>query len=549
MKIYYQGKEVGMKNDIKKVIDMFQDNIRISPKHLIACRCNNEVKSLDYEIKEGDTVELLDITNKDGMRVYIRGALFIMAMAFNKLYPEANLIINFQLSNSMFCEIENMEVTDEMIEKVKSKMQEIIKKDMPITRKTMTKRQAKEFYEKEKTLRGRLQLDKKDKDEVTLYFCEDYYNYFYGVMPISTGFIDIFDLKKYKHGFIVRYPSRHNTTELGTFTESKKLLTTLQEYEDINSLMNIKTIYHVNSAIEKDGGKDLILTSEALLEKKIAEIADKISKKKEIKIVLIAGPSSSGKTTFAKRLGSQLKINGLKPVTIGTDNYFVERPETPVDENGEYDFETIEALDLKLFNEHLTKLINGETVEVPVFDFKVGTKKYNGKNFLSLADDEVLVIEGIHSLNDKLTESIPKENKFKIYISDLTVLNVDYYNRISTTDTRLVRRIVRDHNFRGYSALETLKRWSSVNNGEDKNIFPFQEEADVMFNSSLVYELNVLAKYAVPLLEEIGNDVKEYSEAKRLKSFLEYFKPLEDESLIPNNSILREFIGDSVFEY
>ena len=549
MKIIYQGKEVGMVKDIKKVIDMFNDNVKLSPKHVIACKCNNEVKPLDYIINEGDEVEILDITSKDGMMVYIRGALYIMAKAFHEVYPKAQIIVNFQLSNSMFCEIDNMEVTDEVIEKVRNKMLEIVQKDLPITRKQMTKEEAKEFFEKENTLRGILQLSNEEKKEVTLYFCEDYYNYFYGVMPLTTGYIDIFDLKKYKTGFLVRYPSRSNPTELGEFKESKKFLATLNEYNDINSLMNVKTIYHINNRIEKDDGRELILTSEALIEKKIAEIADMIAKKKNIKMVLIAGPSSSGKTTFAKRLGIQLKVNGLKPVTIGTDNYFVERKDTPRDENGDYDFETIDALDLTLFNDHLTKLINGETVEMPTFDFKVGTKRYNGKNFLHLADDEVLVIEGIHCLNDRLTSSIPKENKFKIYISDLTVLNIDYYNRISTTDTRLIRRIVRDYNYRSYSALDTLARWPSVNSGENKNIFPYQEEADAMFNSSLVYELAVLGKYAIPLLKEIGKDKKEYSEAKRLVSFLEYFKPIKDESTIPNNSLLREFIGGSIFEY
>ncbi len=549
MKIFYQGKEVGMDSSIKRVVDMFNRNVKISPKKIIACKCNNEVKPLDYEINEGDQVEIIDVTSKDGLMVYIRGALFIMAKAFHELYPEAQVIVNFQLSNSMFCELDNMELTDEMIEKVRSRMQEIVEKDLPITKKELEKEEAKAFFEKENTLRGILQLGNKEKETVTLYFCEDYYNYFYGVMPISTGFIDVLDIKKYKTGFLVRYPNRSNPQELGEFKESKKFLSTLKEYDDINSLMNVKTIYHVNSRVEKDGGKDLILTSEALLEKKIAEIADKISKKKGLKMVLIAGPSSSGKTTFAKRLGIQLKVNGLKPVTIGTDNYFVERKDTPVDENGEYDFETIDALDLNLFNDHLTKLINGETVEIPTFDFKDGTKRYDGKHFLSLADDEILVIEGIHCLNDKLTASIPKENKFKIYISDLTVLNVDYYNRISTTDTRLVRRIVRDYNYRSYSALDTISRWPSVNNGENKNIFPYQEEADVMFNSSLVYELAVLSKYAIPLLKQIDKDKKEYSEAKRLISFLEYFKVIEDESPIPNNSILREFIGGSVFEY
>ena len=289
------------------------------------------------------------------------------------------------------------------------------------------------------------------------------------------------------------------------------------------------------------------LTAEALHEKKLSERANKIASKRNVKIVLIAGPSSSGKTTFAKRLGIQLKLHGLNPVTIGTDNYFVERSETPRDENGEYDFEAIEALDLELFNNHLIKLINGEEIDVPTFDFKLGTKKYNG-NKMSLKENEILVIEGIHSLNDKLTSTIPKENKFKVYLSDLTVLNIDDYNRISTTDTRLIRRIVRDNNFRNYSALDTLKRWNSVNRGEERNIFPFQEEADVMFNSSLVYELTALAKYAKPLLEEINPSEKEYGEAKRLSTLLGYFEPI-NEDIIPNNSIIREFIGGSIFEY
>ena len=411
----------------------------------------------------------------------------------------------------------------------------------------MDKKEAEEFYAKENTIRGRLQVENKEKDTVSLYFCEEYYNYFYGVMPLSTGYIKLFDIKKYRDGFIVRYPSRNNPTELGEFKETKKLQSTLDEYDDINRLMHINTIKNLNSAIEEGRSNEVILTAEALHEKKIAEIADKIANKKGIKMVLIAGPSSSGKTTFAKRLGIQLRLHGMKPVTIGTDNYFVERKDTPRDENGEYDFETIEALDLELFNDHLTKLIGGEEIDVPTFDFKVGTKLYNGEK-MNLNDDEILVIEGIHSLNDRLTANIPKENKFKIYISDLTVLNIDYYNRISTTDTRLIRRIVRDNNFRGYSALDTLKRWESVNNGENKNIFPFQEEADAMFNSSLVYELAVLSKYAKPLLDEIDNSVPEYAETKRLSTLLEYFDPI-DEKAIPNNSILREFIGDSIFEY
>ena len=548
MKIIYQGKEVGLPKTTKKVIDMFGDSIRISPKHIIACKLNNVVKSLDYKIQEGDTVELIDLTDNDGIRVYIRGALYIMAMAFNKLYPDYKITVNYQLANSMFCEIKNYPVTDEVIANVKKEMKRIVDEDLQIKKVIYTREQAEKFYEEHKNdERGILQLDNKEKKEIALYFCEDYFNFFYGVMPLSTGYIDIFDIKKYKNGFIVRYPNKLNPKELGEFKESKKFLATLQEYNEIINLMQINDIKDLNNAIRRGKGKDIILTSEALQEKKIAELADKITKQKNLKMVLIAGPSSSSKTTFARRLGMQLRVNGIKPVTIGTDDYFVERPETPKDENGDYDFETIDALDLDLFNDHLTRLINGETVKIPSFDFKVGTKRYSDSRTLSLADDEILIIEGIHCLNDKLTAKIPRENKFKIYISDLTVLNIDDFNRISTTDTRLIRRIVRDNNFRSYSASDTLKRWPSVNRGENKNIFPYQEEADAMFNSSLVYELAVLGKYARPLLSQITRDEEEYSEARRIITFLEYFEEI-DESVIPNNSLLREFIGGSVFD-
>ena len=447
-----------------------------------------------------------------------------MGLAFDELYPDLDIFVDFQLSNAMFCEIKNGEVTDEIINNVKKRMKEIIEQDLPIKKVIMTKDEAKEFYKTHKSQNGILQIENKDKEEVCLYTCNNYYNYFYGVMPLSTGYINIFDLKKYKNGFIVRYPNKSNPKELGEFKESKKFLAKLQEYDQIYKLMNISTIQELNNEVRSGKSKDVILTSEALQEKKIAELAEQIASKKDVKMVLIAGPSSSSKTTFAKKLGLQLRIKGLKPVTIGTDDYFVERSLTPRDENGEYDFETIDALDLDLFNDHLTRLINGETVNIPTFDFKEGTKRYDDNKKLHLNDDEILVIEGIHCLNDKLTSKIPKENKFKIYISDLTVLNIDNFNRISTTDTRLVRRIVRDYNFRGYSAKETLDRWPSVNRGERRNIFPYQEEADAMFNSSMVYELGVLAKYAKKLLAEIKQDEEEYSEARRIITFLEYFE-------------------------
>ena len=549
MKIIYNDHEVGLTKTITKVIEILgEDSIKTSPNHVIACKCNNSVKPLDYEIKDGDTVELIDLNMDDGIRVYIRGALFIMGLAFNELYPDLDIFVDFQLSNAMFCEIKNTEVTDEIINNVKKRMKEIVGADLPIKKIVMSKDEAKEFYKTHKSQNGILQIENDDKGEVCLYTCNNYYNYFYGVMSLSTGYINIIDLQKYKNGFIVRYPNKSNPKELGEFRESKKFLAKLQEYDQIYKLMRISTIQELNNEVRSGRSKDVILTSEALQEKKIAELAEQIASKKDVKMVLIAGPSSSSKTTFAKKLGFQLKIKGLRPVTIGTDDYFVERPQTPRDENGDYDFETIDALDLDLFNDHLTRLINGETVNIPTFDFKKGTKHYSDDKKLHLDDDEILVIEGIHCLNDKLTSKIPKENKFKIYISDLTVLNIDNFNRISTTDTRLIRRIVRDYNFRGYSAKETLDRWPSVNRGEQKNIFPYQEEADAMFNSSMVYELGVLAKYAKKLLAEIKQDEEEYSEARRIITFLEYFEEI-DETPIPNNSLLREFIGGSVFDY
>ena len=546
MKIVYKSQKNLEIENRQKVIDIFKEEIKNSENNIIACKCNNEVKSLNYEVETEDKVELIDTTTRDGRRVYIRGLLYIMAKALYELYPKALLTVNYQLSNSMLCEIENMEITEEFIKKLSEKMNDIVKKDLEIKKIEMTKEEAIKFYEKEKTLRGILQLENKEKDEVSLYFCEEYYNYFYGVMPISTGYIKKFEVIKYHDGFLLRYLSKNSPNALDDYHETKKLLNTLDEYEDIHKTLGISTVYKLNKAISEGKAQDIISLAEALHEKKISDIADKIIERKNVKAILIAGPSSSGKTTFAKRLGIQLRLNGLKPVTISVDNYFVERKDNPKHSDGTYDFECIEAIDLKLFNEHLTKLLNGEEIDVPTFNFKTGNKEYHGEK-MKLADDEVLVMEGIHCLNDKLTESIPKEQKYKIYISALTVLNIDYYNRISTTDTRLIRRIVRDYQFRSYSALHTLQTWLSVNKGEEKYIYPFQEEADSMFNTSLIYELCVLKKHAHPLLKEITNVSKEFSEAKNLYNLLNYFEDIPDE-LVPRNSLLREFIGGSIFE-
>ena len=546
MKVSYKNIEVEIKDENLTVIDAFKEAIE-EKENVIACMVNNEVKPLDYVLKQNDEVELLNTSSRDGARIYTRGLLFIMGKAFNELYPEVKLTVNFQLSSSMFCKIEKDTINEEMIENVKARMQEIIDKNLKIKKVEMSKEEATEFLEKENTGIGKIQIENKEKETVSLYFCEEYYNYFYGVMPISTGYIKLFDIMKYHDGFLIRYPSKNKPNEIKPYQEGKKLLATLEEYDDIYRILGIATLSQLNEKIRNGEAKDIILLSEALHEKKIANIADKIIEDRKKRVILIAGPSSSGKTTFAKRLGIQLKLNGLKPKTISVDNYFVEREQTPKDEFGNYNFEALEAVDLKLLNEHLVKLLNGEEIEVPTFDFKKGTKYYTGKT-MKLEDDEVLVMEGIHCLNDELTPAIDKNQKFKIYISALTVLNIDYYNRISTTDTRIIRRTVRDSQFRGYDAIKTLSSWYSISAGEEKNIFPFQEGADVMFNTSLVYEINALKKYALPLFSKIGKEEKEYAEAKRLTEFLKYFEQIDIED-IPKNSLLREFIGGGIFDY
>ena len=543
MKVQYKDKEIEIEKP-ERVIDVLKEECT---SNTIACICNNEIKSLNHEIKMDSKIELLDISNADGMRIYIRGLLYIMSKAFEELYPQAEVGVEYQLSNSMFCTIKNMDITDELLEEVHKKMQEIVDKNIPIIKKQFTKQEAEEIYKNVDTVKGRLQLENKSKKKFSLYYCEDYFNYFYGVMPISTGYMKIFEIQKYSNGFLIRYPSKKDITKVPDFIDNKKLLQALEDYGKIHKALNIETLTKLNKAIRDGKAKDIVMLDEALHEKKISRIADSIAEKKDVKMVLIAGPSSSGKTTFAQRLGLQLQLNGLKPVTISVDNYFVEREQTPVDSDGKYDFEAIEAVDMKLLNEHIERLLNGEEVEMPTFNFTTGSKEYKG-NKIKLGKDDIIVMEGIHCLNDRLTAQIPRNKKFKVYISALTVLNIDEFNRISTTDSRLIRRIVRDSNFRSYSAIHTLKMWNSVNRGELKNIFPFQEEADAMFNTSLIYEICVLKKYALPQLEAIDNRSIEFSEAKRIREFLKYFEDIPDD-LVPTNSLLREFIGGGDFKY
>ena len=546
MKITYNSKEyeVAPNTTIQKVL---KEEIKRNEFEVIGAKFNNEYKRLDYVITEDGIVSLVDVSSKGGMRIYRRTLIYIMAKAFEELYKDVKIRVNYQLSNAMFCTVENMEITDEMLKNVENKMKEIVSKNLPIQKKVFSRQEAEELYKKEDSSKGRLQLDLETNKTIDMYYCEDYYNYMYGDIAINTGIIKVFGLIKYEHGFLLRYPSAKNPFVLPEYKETKKLLWAFNEYSDIHKILDVSTVYKLNRIIENGQIKKLIMLEEALHEKKIAQIADKIAANKSIKMVLIAGPSSSGKTTFAQRLGLQLRINGLKPVTISVDNYFVERPNTPKDENGEYDFENIEAVDLELFNRDLTDLLNGKTINCPEFDFKVGTKRYKGKT-MHLAEDEILVIEGIHCLNDKLTSQISRNQKYKIYISALTVLSMDRLNRISTTDTRLVRRIVRDYKFRNYSAEHTLQTWTKVNKGEEKNIFPYQEEADSIFNTSLIYELAALKDIAMPLLEKISKDKKEHAEVVRLIDMLKYFEPIPSE-YIPANSLLKEFLGGGYFDY
>lgn len=545
MKVIYKNKKLEVEPNTT-VSKLLKEEIENSQYQVTGCIYNNEYRNLETEIQEEAKIELLDISSKEGMKIYIRTIVYIMGKAFESLYPKEKLMVEYQLGNAMYCKCDNIKITDEFIKNLKEKMQEIIDKNLKIKKVEMTREEAKKFYEETNTSKGRLQFDFEENKVIYMYYCEKYYNYCYGVLANRTGVIQKFDIVKYGEGFLIRYPSSKNPTELAQFKQTKKLAWALEEYEKIHSILDIITVYKLNKTIEEDRIKDVVMLAEALHEKKIANIADEIARRKNVKMILIAGPSSSGKTTFAQRLGVQLRLNRLKPVTISVDNYFVERQDTPRDENGEYNFEDIEAIDLKLFNEHLVKLLNGEEIEVPEFDFQLGTKKYNGKK-MKLADDEILVIEGIHCLNDKLTSQIPKEQKYKIYISALTVLNMDRYNRISTTDTRLIRRIVRDYQFRGYSAVHTLNTWHKVTKGEEINIFPFQEEADSIFNTSLIYELCALKKIAMPLLQEIDNSYKEYAEAQRLINILKYFRELPSER-VPRNSLLKEFLGGGTFD-
>ena len=545
MQIKYKDYIIDVKKGTKvnEVLKNEIDKLELKP---IACRFNNEIKRLDLEIQEDGEIELIDITNKDGMRVYRRGLIYIVCMAFKDLFPDAKLTIEYQLYHSMFCTIQGVNITKDILKQVEKRVKEIIKENVPIVKKTMTRKSAIEYYKNSNNTRGKLQLELASRNIVTLYYCKNYYNYFYGVMPLETGAIREFEIKKYDTGFLIRYPSRKSPLMVPEFKSCDKLFNALKQNADFHKDLDVYTVHKLNSIIRNGNIKDYILLDEAFHEKQIVNIANTIADHPKVKIIAIAGPSSSGKTTFAKRLGVQLRLNGINPETISVDNYFVEREKTPKNKDGSYNFESINAIDIKLLNKHLLELLNGKEIKAPTFNFHTGHKEYLG-NTMKLEEDEVLIIEGIHCLNDELTFQIPKDQKYKIYISALTVQNIDDYNRISTTDTRLIRRIIRDKIYRGYGVNHTLEMWPSVNEGEAINIFPFQEDADIFFNSSLIYELGVLKPFVMPLLKEINNKSPLYSEARKLYTMLSFFETI-DHKLVPNNSILREFIGNSIFE-
>jgi uridine kinase len=510
---------------------------------------NGKLTELFKKVTSDCEIEFLTTDSAPGIEAYRRSATLIMLKAFYDVVGRKNMekiSVQYSISKGYYCTAEgNFELTQELLNEVKNKMDELVAEDIQINKRVVgtcsainTFRRHK-MYDKEKLFRFRR------ASKVNIYSIKGFEDYFYGYMVPSTGYIKKYELFLYDEGFVLQLPVKENPNVVPEFKPQHKLFEVLKESGKWSKMLKIDTVGALNEEISAGNIKDIILVSEALQEKKIAEIATKIASMPDKKFIMIAGPSSSGKTSFSHRLSIQLRANGLMPYPIAVDNYFVNRDKTPRDENGNYNFETLDAIDVKQFNQDMLDLLAGKTVKMPTYNFITGRREYKG-NTLSLGKDDILVIEGIHGLNDKLSYALPKESKYKIYISALTQLNVDEHNRISTTDGRLIRRMVRDARTRGISAEETIARWQSVRNGEEEYIFPFQEEADVMFNSALIYELAVLKQFAEPLLFGISRESKEYMEAKRLLKFLDYFLGVNTEN-IPNNSLVREFVGGSCF--
>ena len=514
----------------------------------ISAHVNNKVEGMHYRAYKQKEVEFLDITSSSGSRAYTRSLFFILCKAAHELFKPCKVAIDIPVSNGYYVNLNiGCPVTLDDAGAIRRRMQEIIDAAMPIHRHETTTKEAIELFDSLHN-RSKVKLLQSIGSLYTTYYDIDgYVDYYYGSLLTNTSQIYLFGLEKYYDGLLLRLPSREHPSELGEMTHQDKMFGIFKEHHQWQEILGLRTIGELNEVIGKGKSSILIQISEALQEKKIAKIADEIAQRKGIKMVLIAGPSSSGKTTTCKRLSVQLAVNGIKPVGISLDDYFLDRELTPLDEKGEYDFEHLHALNLPLLNEQLTALFQGEEVELPRYDFPTGKSVKSGKK-LKLHDDEILVVEGIHALNPELTSQIPKEKIFRVYASALTTILLDNHNYVPTTDNRLLRRIIRDHKYRGVSALDTIRRWPSVRAGENKWIFPYQEYADAMFNSAMLFELAVIKSQAEPLLEQVPENVPEHAEAYRLLKFLHYIKPIP-ETQIPPTSLLREFLGGSSFEY
>ena len=528
--------------------DIYKEINLQMPYGPVSAKVNNKVEGLHYRVYHNKDVEFLNLLSPSGIRTYTRSLFLVLCKAVHDLYTGSQVIIDIPVSNGYYCNLQlGHEITTEDVDRIRTRMQEIIDAKMPIQRYETTTEEAVKMF----TELGDIQKAKLLKSSGSLYcvyyVLDDYKDYYYGSMLTNTSQLHLFGLEPYFDGVLLRIPSTQDTSKLGELIRQDKMFEVFKEHHRWQSILGIKTVGDFNEAVKNGLATDLINVSEALQEKKISQIADTIAARKEIKVVLIAGPSSSGKTTFCKRLSVQLLASGVKPVQISLDDYFVNRTETPKDENGELDYESIYALNIPLINEQFNALFRGEEVELPKYNFQTGMSEKSGKK-LHLGENNILLVEGIHALNPALTEQIADDKKFKIYASALTTILLDDHNYIPTTDNRLLRRIVRDYKYRGCSAQETIHRWPSVRAGENKWIFPYQEQADVMFNTALLFELAVIKPQAEEVLEQVPENCEEYAEAYRLRKFLKYFAPLPFRNL-PPTSLLREFLGGSSFKY
>ena len=514
----------------------------------VSARVNNKVEGMHYRVYNSKDVEFLDMNSASGSRAYTRTLFFVLCKAVQDIYPNTDVVIDIPVSNGFYVDIRlGRPVVDEDVNILRRRMQEIIDSKMPIRRFTVPTEEAIALFQEKGDVEKVKLLRTSGSIYTTYYKIGEYVDYYYGTLLTNTSQLYLFGLEKYYDGMLLRIPSVSNPDELGEMTRQDKMFDIFKEHHRWQEILGIRTVGDFNQAIDAGHATDIINISEALQEKKLAKIAEEIASREGVKLVLLAGPSSSGKTTSCKRLSIQLAVNGLKPLQISLDDYFVDRDKTPKDENGDFDFESIYALNLDLLNEQFNALFRGEEVELPKYDFPSGKSVKSGK-MLKLEPNNVLVVEGIHALNPELTAHVPEEQIFRVYASALTTILLDNHNYIPTTDNRLLRRIIRDYKYRGVSAQETIRRWPSVRSGENKWIFPFQENADAMLNTAMLYELSVLKMQAEPLLQQVPENCEEFAEAYRLLKFLKYFKGIPYNNL-PPTSLLREFLGGSSFHY